>query len=228
MFNDIFNINSGEIELTLGTAALTILTAFALGIVISLTHMKTNKKKALSQGFTLTMAMIPSIIAVIILLVGSNIARAFSLSGAFAIIRFRSYAADPKDITYVLFAMAAGLACGVGLFGYAAFFTVLMCLFMIVLNALKYGAPKTTSKQLKITIPEDLDYEGVFDEVFKSFNICYELKKVKTTDLGTLYELVYTINLRDDVSQKELLDAIRCRNGNLNIVLSLSPETAEY
>ncbi len=169
----------------------------------------------------------PTVIAVIILLIGSNIARAFSLAGAFSIIRFRSAPRDPKDIAYVLFTMAAGLACGVGIFGYAGLFTIFLCTLMFVLNRLNFGAKKTSQKSLKITVPENLDYEGAFDEVLKEYTTGYELKKVKTTDLGSLYELAYVVTMDNEVSQKAFLDSLRCRNGNLNISLSMCANT-EY
>ncbi|HOV28438.1 MAG TPA: DUF4956 domain-containing protein [Pseudobacteroides sp.] len=210
------------------TAVLTIVVSFVLGLVISFTFMKTSNKDASPQGFTLTLVMLPAIIAIIILLVGNNVARAFGLSGAFAIIRFRSAAADPKDISYVLFAMAAGLSCGCGLFDYAALFTALLCLFMFVLNKTKFGMSKVTSKLLKITIPEDLDYQGVFDDVFEKYTEGYELRKVKTTDLGTLFELVYSIRIKEGINQKEFLDELRCRNGNLNILLSMNTDITSY
>jgi len=108
--------------------------------------MKTHVKGYYSQNFTLTLILIPAVIAVIILLVGSNVARAFSLAGAFSIARFRSAAGDPKDIAYVLFSMAAGLACGTGLFGYAALFTMLLCVFMVVLCKINFGAKKAVRK----------------------------------------------------------------------------------
>ncbi len=229
MLDEIFNMAEINAKLDFTTSLLTIFTAFVLGIVISYIFMRTNNKGASSpQGFSLTLVMLPPIIAIIILLVGNNVARAFGLSGAFAIIRFRSAAGDPKDISYVLFAMAAGLACGCGLFGYAVLFTVLMCLFMVILSKMKYGQSNVTSKLLKITIPEDLDYQGVFDDVFEKYTAGYELTKIKTTDLGTLFELVYSIKMKEDINQKEFLDALRCRNGNLNIVLSMNADVASY
>ncbi|HEY9061453.1 MAG TPA: DUF4956 domain-containing protein [Pseudobacteroides sp.] len=228
MLDEIFDVANVATKLDLGNSILTVFAAFLLGIIISFTFMKTNKKGTAPQGFSLTLVMVPSIIAIIILLVGSNIARAFSLSGAFAIIRFRSTAGDPKDISYVLFAMAAGLACGVGLLGYAVLFTVLLCLFMAVLNMTNFGVSKVASKMLKITIPEDLDYQGVFDDIFEKYTISYELRKVKTTDLGSLFELVYTITIKEDINQKDFLDALRCRNGNLNIILSMNADVAPY
>lgn len=173
------------------------------------------------------MIMLPCIVAIIILLIGSNVARAFGLSGAFSIIRFRSAPGDPKDISYVLFAMGAGLACGVEEYGYAVLFTVVLCAFMFFLCKINFGAKKTTDKMLKIIIPEDLDYQGVFDDIFDTYTYQHELKRVRTTDLGTLYELVYLVSMRSNVKEKEFLDDIRCRNGNLNITLSMNAEPSE-
>ncbi|HYE10347.1 MAG TPA: DUF4956 domain-containing protein [Patescibacteria group bacterium] len=228
MFETIFNGTAAGVTLSLSSAVLTILVSFILGGLISLTYIKTCNKGGYSQNFSLTLILIPAVIAVIILLIGSNIARAFSLAGAFSIIKFRSAPGDPKDIAYVLFTMAAGLASGVGAYIYAVIFTVLLCVVMFILNLINFGAKKTSNKLLKITIPEDLDYEGAFDEVFNKYTTGYDLRKVRTTDLGSLYELVYTITMGNEVSQKEFIDALRCRNGNLNIVLSMSAETSEY
>ncbi|MDQ0891817.1 TRAP-type C4-dicarboxylate transport system permease small subunit [Paenibacillus sp. V4I9] len=213
-------------DLTLVNALLTILISFALGAIISFTYMKTQPMY--NQSFTLTMIVLPAIIAVIILLIGSNIARAFSLAGAFSIIRFRSAPGDPKDIAFVLFTMAAGLACGVGSFGYAVLFTIALCLLMFFLKAIKFGAKRSSQKMLKVTIPENLGYEEAFDEIFKTFKIDYELRKVRTTELGSLYELVYLVTIDHLTNQKEFLDAVRCRNGNLDITLTMSPTVSEY
>jgi len=191
--------------------------------------MKTNNKNGqYSQNFALTLVIIPTVIAIIVLLIGSNVARAFSLAGAFSIIKFRSAPGDPKDISYVLFTMAAGLACGVGFFGYGVIFTAFLCVLMFVLSLVGFGDKKLSHKLLKITIPEDLDYEGAFDDIFAQFTTGHELIKVKTTDLGSLFQLVYTVTMDNTVSQKEFLDALRCRNGNLNITLSMNADTAEY
>lgn len=228
MFDTIFNTSATTTTITFASAMLTIITAFVLGGLISLTYMKTSNKSSYSQNFALTLIMTPAIVAIIILLIGSNIARAFSLAGAFSIIKFRSAPGDPKDISYVLFTMAAGLACGAGFFGYAALFTIVLCLLMFILHLANFGAKKTSQKLLKITIPENLDYEGAFDDIFQAYTTGYELKKVKTTDLGSLYELVYTITMENKTSQKDFLDALRCRNGNLNITLSMCAETSEY
>lgn len=227
MLDSLFNTSLTNTDLSFSNAIITILVAIILGGLISFTYMKTNPK-GYSQNFTLTMVLLPSIVAIIILLIGSNVARAFSLAGAFSIIRFRSAPGDPKDISYVLFTMAAGLACGVGSFGYALLFTVILCLLMIVLNHFNFGARKLQQKTLKVTIPENLGYEEAFEEVFKKYHVSYELKKIRTTELGSLYELVYSITIDHLTNQKEFLDDIRCRNGNLDISLTMSPVPTDY
>lgn len=228
MLESIFTSTATNPELSLTHALLTIIVSSVLGGIISFTYMKTSKRNVYSQNFTLTMVLLPAIVAIIILLIGSNIARAFSLAGAFSIIRFRSAPGDLKDIAFVLFTMAAGLACGVGSLGYAILFTVFLCLLMIILSFLNFGARKTAQRMLKVTIPEDLGYEEAFDEIFKKFNVGYELQKVRTTELGSLYVLVYTVTMDHLINQKEFLDAIRCRNGNLDITLTMSPATSDY
>ncbi len=224
----IFTSSTTDPELTLTHALLTILISILLGGMISFTYMKTSNHNIYSANFTLTMMLLPAIVAIIILLIGSNIARAFSLAGAFSIIRFRSAPGDPKDIAFVLFTMAAGLAVGVGSFGYAVLFTVTLCTLMFILSIFKFGQRKTTQRLLKVTIPEDLGYEEAFTEVFRSYDIAYELKKVRTTELGSLYELIYDITMDKQTNQKAFLDAVRCRNGNLDITLTMSPTSSDY
>ncbi|WFR63898.1 DUF4956 domain-containing protein [Paenibacillus amylolyticus] len=224
MLDSLFSSALTDTDLTFNNAVITIGLAIILGLIISLTYMKTNQA-TYSQSFTLTMVVLPVIVAIIILLIGSNIARAFSLAGAFSIIRFRSAPGDPKDIAYVLFTMASGLACGVGAFGYAILFTIILCVLMFVLSRFNFGGKKSQLKTLKVTIPENLSYEEALNEVFHTFNVPFDLKKIRTTELGSLYELVYSVTIHESVSQKEFLDAIRTRNGNLDISLTMSPTT---
>jgi hypothetical protein len=224
MLDSIFNTAAVDSGLSVQTSIITLAVALLLGVLISLTYMKTHTSGVYSPNFSVTVVMIPVILAVIILFVGSNVARAFSLAGTVAIIRFRSAPGDPKDIGYIFFAMAAGLACGVGLYLYGALFTIVLCAVMFVLYKIKYGEKRTQEKLLKIVIPEDLDYEGVFDDVFAACTASHKLRKVRTTDLGSLYELVYTVTMKQEQNEKAFIDALRCRNGNLNIVLSMTPE----
>ena len=227
MLETILGSTTSVTDISLATALLAVGISVAIGILISVTYMKTSGRKGYSRNFVLTLVLTPAVVAVIILLIGSNIARAFSLAGAFAIIRFRSVPGDPKDTAYVLFTMATGLAAGAGLFGYAVLFAVLLCAVMILLDLTRFGARKAAPRVLKITVPEDLDYEGAFEEILDRFTTGWNLTRVKTADLGSLYELVYAVKMDDATNRKEFLDALRCRNGNLNIALSMSEETPE-
>lgn len=197
--------------------------ALILGLLISQVYMGTHKKEGYIGSFVVTLIMLPVIIAMIILLVGNNVARAFSLAGAFSLIRFRSAPGDPKDIAYVFFTLAVGLACGMGFVGYAALFAIILCVVMIILSMTQYGMPQNTAMKLKIMVPEDMDYEGLFDDIFKQYTKEYKVLRVKTADFGALFEIIYYISMKDDVKQKEFIDHLRCRNGNLSITLTTRP-----
>lgn len=217
----IISSTTGE-SFTLVNTLSIIITSIMLGLIISLAYIKTNKKAGYSSNFPITLIMLPVIIAIIILLVGNNIATAFSLAGAFSIIRFRSAPGDPKDIAYVFFTLAVGLTCGMGFIGYAVIFTIILCCLMIILDLTKFGAAKTKTMQLKIIVPEDLNYEDSFDEILNSYTTSWRIENIKTRDFGSLFELTYRISLKSDVNQKKFIDDLRCRNGNLNITLTLS------
>jgi type III secretory pathway component EscS len=209
-------------------AILTIITAVILGVMISLTYKVTTEISEYSQNFFLTLIIVPAVIAVIILLIGSNVARAFSLAGAFSIIRFRSAPGNPKDITYVLFSMAAGLACGVGGYVYAFLFTVVLCILMLVFFKTGFGKTKQTEFTLKITIPESLNFKGVFDDVLKEYTTRFSLTKIKTADMGSVFELTYSLSVADDTDVKEFMDKLRCKNGNLTILLTMAENNKEF
>lgn len=221
MLDTLISSTTGE-SFTLINTLIIIAASIILGLAISITYMKTNKKSGYNSGFTTTLIMLPVIISIIILLVGNNVARAFSLAGAFSIIRFRSAPGDPKDISYVFFTLAVGLTCGMGYIGYGVIFTTILCLLMIILSVTNFAAPKCSAMQLKITVPEDLNYERVFEEVLDKYTTSYDIQKVKTRDFGALFELNYMIYLKQNVNQKKFLDELRCRNGNLNITLTFS------
>ena len=206
--------------LTLNATLTSIFAALFLGLFISLVYIKTQGKEGYSPGFTITLIMLPAIIAIIILLVGNNIARAFSLAGAFSLIRFRSAPGDPIDISYVFFTLGVGLACGMGYIAYGILFAIILCTVMVILSVTKYAKPKHKNMQLKITIPEDLDYQRCFDDILDQYTEDYKIQRVKTSDFGALFEIVYALRLKNDINQKEFIDKMRCRNGNLNIVLN--------
>lgn len=219
MLETIISSTTGE-SFTLANALLVIGSSIILGLLISLAYMYTHKKEGYTPGFTITLIMLPVIISIIILLVGNNVARAFSLAGAFSIIRFRSAPGDPKDISYIFFTLAVGLACGMGYIGYGVIVTVILCIIMIVLDKIKFAVPKTKNMRLKILVPEDLNYEGVFDEILNKYSNSWVIESVRTRDFGALFELSYRVHLTEDVSQKKFIDELRCKNGNLNIALT--------
>lgn len=221
IFNTILANTSNDI--TVAGALITILVAAVFGGIIAFTYKKTQDETAYQQSFAVTLMMLPIILSVIIIFVGSNIARAFSLAGTLSIIRFRSAPGDPKDIGFIFFSIAAGLACGVGLYGYGLLFVLALS---VILFVIKYsGAFKARSvrKILKITIPEDLNYDGVFDEILKKYTKGYTLTKIKTTELGSLFEICYDVTMQSSADEQEFLNELRVRNGNLSIILSMAP-----
>lgn len=209
-------------SLTLTNTLAVIFSSIILGLIISMVYIKTHKKEGYAPSFSVTLIMLPTIISIIILLVGNNVARAFSLAGAFSLIRFRSAPGDPKDIAYVFFTLAVGLASGMGYVGYAAIFTIILCAVMIIITMTNYGVVKNTSMILKITVPENLNYQHLFDDILNEFTLSHHLKKVKTSNFGELFEIVYHIEMKNETDQKKFIDELRCRNGNLNISLTIS------
>lgn len=223
MFESLFDISSTSI--TLSDTVYMLMFSLISGIIISYTYMKTAENGKHSQNFALTMVLLPLVISLIIMLIGSDIARAFSLAGAFSIIRFRSAPGEPKDIGYVLFSLSAGLAAGVGARGYTILFTVILCLVMYVLSKVKFGDHKVSNQLLKIMIPEDLPYQEEFPQIFEQYNLNATLTKVKTTSLGSLYQLYYQIQITEDTNIQELMNEIRTRNSNLNISINMIENT---
>ncbi len=193
--------------------------AVILGFAISILYVKTHKNSGYTPSFANTLVMLPLIIAVIIMLIGNNVARAFSLAGAFTIIRFRSAPADPKDITYIFFTLAVGLALGLGYIAYAVIFSLVLAVVIVIMDVMNFATPKCEHFILKVTVPENLNYRDFITDILKEYATSYRLKKVKTADFGALFEVVYYVEIKKDVDQKEMIDKIRVRNGNLNIQL---------
>ena len=191
-----------------------------IGLVISLVYLFTHKKEGYSQAFCVALILLAPIVGLVILLIGNNVARAFSLAGAFALIRFRSAPGDPKDIAFVFLSVVMGLACGMGYWLYAAIATVVICLVIIILHLTNYAGKKGDVYTLKITVPETLNYVGAFDETLNKYTNSFKLVRVKSVDFGALFELSFTVELKDDKQMREMLDDLRAMNGNLKIMLS--------
>ena len=216
IFSDSSTISLAEI--TAGDFFICVGAALVLGFLISVIYMITHRKEGYSQSYVLTVIMLPAIIALILLLINST-AGALTLAGAFTLVRFRSVAGDPKDISYIFYAMATGVACGIGYIGFAFVFFIVMGAVMLVLSELNFGGSKSRHMTLKITIPENLDYQGVFDPVISRYTNFHKLRRVKTTNFGTLFELIYAVDVNEDIDQKKFIDELRALNGNMTINL---------
>ncbi|MDQ0254433.1 putative membrane protein [Evansella vedderi] len=194
--------------------------SFILVLIITQLYKYTYKGTRYSQSFVHTIIIMGIVVSIIMIVIGNNIAVAFGLVGSFSIIRFRSAMSDPKDIAFIFFGMAAGIACGLGFYLLAITFTISLSALIYLLYVVDYGAKKMETRTLKITVPENLQYDGLFDEVFQKFIETYSLARVQTTNLGTMIQLEYTIVTKANVKDKELIDAIREKNANLNVSLN--------
>ena len=218
MIESLINVSAtGDILVT--DLLIVLASAIGLGLIVSLVYMFVNRKEKYSRGLAFTLIMLPAITSTIILLCNTMVT-AFSIAGAFSIIRFRSTQGNPKDLAFIFLTLAIGLACGKGYILAALILVALVCLVMIALSLIGFATPRAVKKLLKITIPENLSYEGVFDEIFSKYLVKSSLVKVKSTNYGTMFDLSYEIAFKKDVSHKEFIDDLRTLNGNLNISIS--------
>lgn len=176
-----------------------------------------------SQSFAVALAVLPTVVQVVIMLVNGNIGAGVAVAGAFSLVRFRSAPGTAKEIAALFLAMAIGLATGMGYVALAAILFVIVAAVLLLLTGVNFGNPDKAERVLKITIPEDLDYDGLFDDLFDTYTKSHSLEKVRTTNMGTLYELQYLVTFKEAKIPKEFLDELRCRNGNLNIVCCKEP-----
>ncbi len=219
--------NSGE--LLVSDLLIVLGCALALGVVVSLSYMFVNRKEKFSRGLAFTLIMLPMITSTIILLTNTMVT-AFSIAGAFSIIRFRSTQGNPKDLAFIFTTLALGLACGKGYILAAVLLVAFVVATVVVLSLIGFATPKIPAKRLKITIPENLNFEGVFDEIFAKYLKSARLEKVKSSNFGTMFELTYEIRMKEGVGTKDFLDELRTLNGNLNISIgntAIDPEMGE-
>ena len=204
-------IEVGDFLLCLGVSLL-------LGLIMAAAYMWRNEH---TKSFLVTLALLPAVVCVVIMMVNGNIGAGVAVAGAFSLVRFRSAPGSAKEIVTIFLAMGAGLIAGMGYLGFAALFTVIMCVMFLIYNALAGNAKsEVVNKTIKITIPEDLDYTGAFDDIFAEYTRKNELVKVKTTNMGSMFRLTYNVTLKDATREKEMIDRIRERNGNLEIMVS--------
>jgi len=205
-------ISVGDFLLCLGVSLL-------LGLIMAAAYTWKNEH---TKSFVITLALLPSVVCVVIMMVNGNIGAGVAVAGEFGLVRFRSAPGSAKEIVTIFLAMGAGLIAGMGYLGFAVLFTVIMCTVFLLYSLLAGVFERTESlnKTIKITIPEDLDYTGVFDDIFNEYTRKNELIKVKSTNMGSMFCLTYNVTLKNASSEKTMIDRIRERNGNLEIIVS--------
>lgn len=193
--------------------------SLVIGILMAVAYMYRTRY---TKSFVVTLALLPAVVCVVIMMVNGNVGTGVAVAGAFSLVRFRSVPGTAKEICTLFLAMGAGLIAGMGYLGFALLFTAVMCIVFVLYNRLDFGTKKNaaTFKTFTITIPEDLDYSGIFDDIFTEFTTSHDLVRVKSTNMGSMFKLTYNVMLRDVTREKEMIDKIRCRNGNLEIAVS--------
>ncbi|MGN0452222.1 MAG: DUF4956 domain-containing protein [Ruminococcus sp.] len=223
IFRGLFDTESASV-ISVSNFLLCLGLSLVLGLVMAFAYMYRTRY---TKSFVVTLALLPAVVCVVIMLVNGNVGTGVAVAGAFSLVRFRSVPGSAKEICTLFLAMGAGLICGMGYLGFAALYTVVMCVVFLLYNRIDFGSKKNaeTYKTFTVVIPEDLDYSEVFDDIFKEYTSKYDLVRVKTTNMGSMFKLTYNVALRDVNKEKEMIDKIRCRNGNLEITVS-KQETA--
>ena len=218
LFKGVFDSDVTSV-ISVGDFLLCIIASLLIGLIIAVSYMYRTRY---TKSFVITLAMLPAVVCVVIMMVNGNVGAGVAVAGAFSLVRFRSVPGTAKEIGMLFLAMGAGLISGMGYIGYSALFAVIMCAAFLIYNQLDFGAKKNAAiyKTLHIVIPEDLDYSEVFEDILKTYTRKYELTNVKTTNMGSLFKLTYDVELKDGAKEKEMIDKIRCRNGNLEISVS--------
>ncbi len=193
--------------------------SLVLGLLMALTYMYRTR---CTKSFVVTLALLPAVVCVVIMMVNGNVGTGVAVAGAFSLVRFRSVPGTAKEICVLFLAMGAGLITGMGYLGFAVLFTLIMCAIYILYNRFDLGFKKAADayRTISITIPEDLNYSDVFDDVFAEYTLSHELIRVKSTNMGSMFKLTYNAVLGDASEEKEMIDKLRCRNGNLEIAVS--------
>ena len=216
-FASLYNATTG---ITLQTFLICVGAALLLGAVLAAVYCF---RTVHSASFTVTLALLPATVAVVIMMVNGNLGAGVAVAGAFSLVRFRSTPGTAKEIGAIFIAMAVGLACGMGYPGFALVFAAIMCAMTLLYALINFGGQRNASlrRVLRITVPEDLDYPTVFDDLLDKYTTQAKLTGVKTTNLGSLNRLTYELVLRKGGTEKQFIDELRCRNGNLEISMSM-------
>lgn len=218
LLESIFTNEYGELSITIGSFLLASGISLILGFIIA---KAATLKQTSSKSFITTIAVLPFIVQLIIMIVNGNIGTGIAVMGAFSLVRFRSLQGNAREIMNIFLAMAIGLATGTGYIIYGAIFTALIVVVNLIYQFSKFAEKDQFERLLRITIPEDLYSIYLFDDLLENYSTSYELMSVKTTNMGSLYRVKYNVNLKDAKEIKSLLDDIRCRNGNLEVNLGV-------
>ncbi|MBR2753621.1 DUF4956 domain-containing protein [Candidatus Saccharibacteria bacterium] len=215
MFNTIFDsaVNGQSITTVLICSGVALL----LGIALAITHLKTTQT---TKGFLTTLAVLPLLVMAVMIMINGNLGTSIAILGAFSLIRFRSLQGHAKDLLSVFFAMMIGLALGMGHVLFAVVISVIAIIAIFFFSYTHFLEPDSAERILKVVIPEDLDYDEVFDDIFKKYTSRHKLVRTKTMNMGSLYKLTYGIKLKRGIKEKEFLDEIRVKNCNLKVLLS--------
>ena len=220
IFKGIFDSASVTV-IPVGQFLLCLGVALAIGGGIALTA---RARRGYSHSFLATLVALPALSCAVIMMVNGNVGAGVATAGAFSLVRYRSAAGSAREIALIFLAMVAGLIVGMGYLAYGVLFALILCLIFYLVGRIDPEA-KGLNKTLRVTIPEDLDYTGVFDQTLAAYCAAWELKQVKTVNMGSLFRLKYDVTLRPGKSEKEFIDQLRCYNGNLEITLAQA-ETA--
>ena len=215
MFNTIFDTSSTGLDIK--TALIAAGAALLLGIMLAITHMKTSQT---TKGFLVTLATLPLLVMAVMIMINGNLGTSIAILGAFSLIRFRSLQGRAKDLLAIFFAMMIGLACGMGHILFGTVITVIAIVAILLFTYTHILEPDRHERVLKVVIPEDMDYEEVFADIFKKYTSRHRLVKMKTMNMGSLYKLTYDVKMRHGVKEKDFLDEIRVKNCNLKVLLS--------
>lgn len=215
MLNSLFSSTTSSVELS--SILLCSLCSIVLGIIIALTHKYTSKY---NKNFLTTISVLPLLVQTVIIMVNGNLGTSVAILGAFSLVRFRSLPGTSKEILSVFFSMTVGLATGMGHLLFALVITVIGCIILLLLNKVSLFDKNKQEKILKITIPENLDYTTVFDDIFSEYTKKVDLEQVKTTNMGSMFDLSYRVVLNKDINEKQFIDDLRVKNGNLKIILT--------
>ena len=221
IFDSLYPSAQGGMQFEVVPFIICTLASLALGFVAACIFRFKNPS---NKSFVVTLALLPAVVQLVIMLVNGNLGIGLAVMGAFTLVRFRSIPGAANEIAALFFSMAIGLATGMGFIAVAALFVVIFGAATLVYAAVPFGEAKPSERrQLKITIPETLNYDEIFDDIFKAYTSAHELVRLRTTNMGSLYRLEYEVILRESISQKAFLDELRVRNGNLDIVLGRMP-----